>query len=46
MALAGIFANGTPLPMTGGIAACSVIAFALVKLMLANETDARPVTAA
>ena len=44
MALAGIFANGTPLPMTGGIAACSLIAFALVKLMLGNAADTRPVT--
>jgi DHA1 family bicyclomycin/chloramphenicol resistance-like MFS transporter len=34
MAVAGLFANGRPLPMVGGIAACALIAFMLVKLAL------------
>ncbi|HMD72887.1 MAG TPA: multidrug effflux MFS transporter [Steroidobacteraceae bacterium] len=34
MGLAGIFANGTPLPMIGGIAICALTAFGLAKLNL------------
>jgi len=34
MAIAGLFANGRPLPMVSGIAACALIAFMLVKLAL------------
>jgi len=43
MAIAGLFANGRPLPMVGGIAACALIAFVLVKLAL---RDAEPHVAA
>ena len=34
MALAGLFANGTPLPMTTAIAACACTAFLLAQLAL------------
>jgi len=34
MGIAAIFANGTPLPMVGGIAACALLAFGLAQLIL------------
>jgi DHA1 family bicyclomycin/chloramphenicol resistance-like MFS transporter len=40
MAVAGLFANGKPLPMVSGIAACAVIALLLVKLALRGEQPA------
>jgi len=37
MAAAGIFANGRPLPMVGGIAACALAAFGLVRWILREQ---------
>jgi len=37
MAGAGIFANGRPLPMVGGIAACALAAFGLVRWILREQ---------
>jgi DHA1 family bicyclomycin/chloramphenicol resistance-like MFS transporter len=37
MAVAGLFFDGTPLPMVTGIAACAVIAFALTQLTLGRR---------
>ena len=34
MAIAGLFFDGTPLPMVAGIAACAVIALVLTQLTL------------
>jgi MFS transporter, DHA1 family, multidrug resistance protein len=39
MGLAGIFANGTPLPMIGGIAMCALTAFGLARLNLGPPPD-------
>jgi DHA1 family bicyclomycin/chloramphenicol resistance-like MFS transporter len=36
MGLAGIFANGTPLPMIGGIALCALAAFGLARTILGS----------
>ena len=38
MALAGVFANGKPLPMVAGIAACALSAFVLVKVVLPPQS--------
>jgi hypothetical protein len=37
MAVAGIFANGKPLAMVGGIAACALAAFGLVRWILREQ---------
>jgi DHA1 family bicyclomycin/chloramphenicol resistance-like MFS transporter len=37
MAVAGIFANGKPLAMVGGIAACALAAFSLVRWILREQ---------
>jgi MFS transporter, DHA1 family, multidrug resistance protein len=39
MAVAGVFFDGTPLPMVIGIAACAVIAFGLTQLTLGKARD-------
>jgi DHA1 family bicyclomycin/chloramphenicol resistance-like MFS transporter len=39
MAVAGLFFDGTPLPMVIGIAACAVIAFGLTQLTLDRGRD-------
>ncbi len=38
MGLAGIFADGTPLPMIGGIAICALTALGLAKLVLGSPS--------
>ena len=40
MGIAAIFANGTPLPMVGGIAACALLAFGLAQLILRGSAFA------
>jgi DHA1 family bicyclomycin/chloramphenicol resistance-like MFS transporter len=37
MGIAGIFSNGQPLPMVGGIAACSVVCFLLTRISHLTE---------
>jgi DHA1 family bicyclomycin/chloramphenicol resistance-like MFS transporter len=39
MAVAGVFFDGTPLPMVIGIAACGVIAFGLTQLTLGRGRE-------
>lgn len=42
MAVAGVFFDGTPLPMIAGIAACAVIAFVLTRLTLGRGRATLP----
>jgi len=44
MALAGLFANGKPLPMVGGIGGCAVIALLLTLVIVPSGTIAAPAT--
>ena len=37
MAVAGLFFDGTPLPMIAGIAVCAVIAFVIAQVTLGNR---------
>jgi DHA1 family bicyclomycin/chloramphenicol resistance-like MFS transporter len=46
MAIVGLFANGTPLPMVAGIAACGVGSFLVAQLTLPKGKDAQPNAAA
>jgi DHA1 family bicyclomycin/chloramphenicol resistance-like MFS transporter len=39
MAVAGLFFDGTPLPMVIGIAACAVIAFGLTQATLGRSRE-------
>jgi len=41
-AIAAIFANGTPLPMVGGIAACALLAFGMAQLILRRSSNGGP----
>jgi DHA1 family bicyclomycin/chloramphenicol resistance-like MFS transporter len=45
MAVAGVFFDGTPLPMVAGIAACAVIAFVLTQFTLGRRRAAEEVPA-
>lgn len=42
MAVAGLFFDGTPLPMVTAIAACAVIALALTQITLGQSAEATP----
>jgi MFS transporter, DHA1 family, multidrug resistance protein len=45
MAVAGVFFDGTPLPMVTGIAICAVIAFALTQVTLGRRREVAPAPA-
>jgi DHA1 family bicyclomycin/chloramphenicol resistance-like MFS transporter len=45
MAVAGLFFDGTPLPMVTGIAGCAVLALALTQMTLGRPREAAPAAA-
>jgi DHA1 family bicyclomycin/chloramphenicol resistance-like MFS transporter len=45
MAVAGVFFDGTPLPMVAGIALCAVITFVVTQATLGRARDAAEVPA-